>query len=97
VATYQILYWHTIPIQVRARGDGGRASIPLPARFQDAADRAAMAAGHIEAGTYTDGFRWGEAHEREGTAQEVATVVAAELEAQQPEVDWQAVARALRG
>src|SRR5215217_6675803 len=56
MATYQILYWHNIPVQVRAKDAGGRAGAELPARFQEAIDQAAMAAGMIGSDDYTEAF-----------------------------------------
>jgi hypothetical protein len=97
MASYQVLYWHGIPAQVRAKGAGrDRASVMLPQRFQEAIDNAAMSAGLIGSDEYTDAFRWSEPQEREGSAQEVVTAVAAELEAQFPEIDWRAVAAGIR-
>ena len=57
MATYQILYWHDIPVQVRAKDVGGRAGAELPARFQEAIDQAAMAAGLIGSDEYTEQMR----------------------------------------
>lgn len=94
MATYQVMYWHDIPVQVRARGAGGRTSVPLPDRFQEAIDAAAMAAGLIGSDDYTALFRWSERQEREGSAQEVAAAVAAEIDAQYPTLDWRATAAA---
>jgi hypothetical protein len=98
MASYQILYWHDIPAQVRAKGaDRDRASVMLPQRFQEAIDNAAMSAGLIGSDEYSDAFRWSEPQEREGSAQEVASAVAAELEAQFPEIDWRATAAGIKG
>lgn len=72
MATYQIMYWHDIPVQVRAGGRRDRVSIELPQRFQIAVDNAAMAANLTGTDAYLEGFRWDEAQEREGTAEEVA-------------------------
>jgi hypothetical protein len=96
MATYQILYWHDIPVQVRAKDAGGRAGAELPARFQEAIDQAAMAAGLIGSNDYTEAFRWGEQQERAGTAREVADALAAELDAQHPAIDWRATVAGLR-
>ena len=96
MATYQILYWHDIPLQVRARGEGGRGSAPLHGRFQEAADQAAMSAGLIGSDDYSNVLRWSDPQDRDGTARDVAAAVAAELEEQYPTVDWRATARALR-
>jgi Virulence factor len=96
MATYQILYWHDIPVQVRAKGDGGRASAALPERFQEAIDQAAIAAGLIGSDDYTEAFRWGDPQERAGAAQEVAAAVAAELDAEYPSIDWRATVANIR-
>ena len=96
MATYQILYWHDIPVQVRAKEDGGRVSAPLPDRFQEAIDQAAMAAGLIGSDDYTAAFRWSEQHTRAGTARDVALAVAAELDAQYPAIDWRTTVAMLR-
>jgi hypothetical protein len=96
MATYQVLYWHDIPVQVRAKDAGGRAGAELPARFQEAIDQAAMAAGLIGSDDYTEAFRWGEQQERAGSAREVADALAAELDARHPLIDWRATVAALR-
>jgi hypothetical protein len=96
MATYQILYWHDIPVQVRARGADGRANVQLPERFSAAVDDAAMAARQTDDDTYTEGFYWSQPQERAGTADAVAHAVAAELDAQFPEIDWRQTAATLR-
>lgn len=96
MATYQILRWHGIPVQVRTRDAAGRASVQLPERFQDAVDRAAMAAGVTASDEYTEGFVWEAPTERTGTAAEVAAAVAAELDTQYSDIDWRAAARLAR-
>lgn len=97
MATYQILFWHDIPSQVRAKGEGReRVGVALSQRFQEAIDNAAMAAGLIGQDAYTEAFRWSEPMFREGSAQEVAAAVAAELEAQYAEIDWRATARKIK-
>ena len=97
MATYQIMYWYDIPIQVRAQDEEGRVSEPLPDRFQTAIDNAAMAAGLTGSDAYMDQFCWSEKHEKEGTAQEVARAVAADLDEKYPAVDWPKTAEALKG
>lgn len=96
MASYQILYWYDIPLQVRARGEGGRASAPLPARFQEAVDAAAMATKLIGSDEYTNALRWGEMQEREGDARSVADAVAAEIAAAHPTIDWRATVERIR-
>lgn len=90
------MYWHDIPVQVRAGGRRDRVSIELPKRFQLAVDNAAMAADLTGTDAYLDGFRWSETQERDGTPQEVAEAVAAELDAQFETIDWRKTAVSLR-
>jgi hypothetical protein len=100
MATYEILYWHDIPAQVRARGTTprDRASVQLSTRFQEAIDAAAMATQLAGTDAYLSMFHWSEIAERPGTPQEVASAVAAEIEAQYDgEIDWQSTAADLRG
>lgn len=96
MATYQIMYWHDIPAQVRARDAGGRASAPLPERFQEAIDQVAMAAGLIGSDDYSAAYRWGETLERDGAARDVANAVAAEIDAQYATIDWRATLETIR-
>lgn len=96
MATYQVMYWADIPVQVRAKGPGGRAKSQLPERFQEAIDLAAMAVGWIGSDEYTNAYHWGEEQERAGTAQEVVDAVVADLEAAHPRVDWRATANTIR-
>lgn len=93
---YRVLYWHDIPVQVRAEDEQGRASASLPDRFQVAIDNAAMAAGRTDSDAYMDTFRWGETLERSGAAQEVADAVVTELDTQYPVIDWPQTVKALR-
>lgn len=88
MAKFQVMYWHDIPVQVRAGGRRDRVSIELPQRFQVAVDNAAMAVGLTGTDGYLDGFRWGEPEEREGSPETVANAVAAELDAQFTKIDW---------
>lgn len=96
MATVQVLYWHDIPVQVRASAGRERRSVSLSDRFQEAVDRAAMIVGVIDSDDYTDLYAWGDPQEREGSPQEVAQAIAAELEAQYADINWRATAEALR-
>jgi hypothetical protein len=89
---YQIMYWHDIPVQVRAGGRRDRVSRELPQRFQIAVDNAAMAAKLTGSDAYLDGFHWSEPQERNGTPAEVVEAVAAELEADYERIDWRKTA-----
>jgi hypothetical protein len=93
---YQIMYWHDIPVQVRAGGRRDRVSAELPPRFQVAIDNAAMAAGLTGSDAYIETYRWGEAQEREGSPAEVAAAVVAELDAEFEKIDWRKTAESLK-
>lgn len=95
MAEFQVLFWHDIPLQVRAGNRRNRVSFELAPRFQAAIDQAAMASGLIGTDEYLDGFHWSEIQERDGSAEEVAATVAAELEASYPQIDWQKTAKAI--
>lgn len=96
MATYQILFWHDIPVQVKAHDDEGRVNQPLPERFSAAVDSAAMASGITEAGVYADGYHWTEQRTRHGSAEQVVAEVTAELDSAYPMIDWQRTAANLR-
>lgn len=92
MTNYQVLYWHDIPVQVRAGGRRERVSAELPPRFQAAVDSAAMAAGLTGTDAYLDGFAWSAPQERDGAPGEVAAAVAAELAAQHATINWRQTA-----
>ena len=95
MTTYQVLDRHDIPVQVKASEGRNRRSLTLSDRFQEAVDMAAMAAYLHESDAYTEQYQWSEPQERDGSPDEVAQAVAAELEAQYPTVDWHKTADAL--
>ena len=80
----QVYYWKDIPYGVRARDGNGRVSKQLPRAFEATVDAAAMAEGQTSASDYQAGFVWGEAQERDGTAEEVAAARVAEIVAAYP-------------
>ena len=95
MATYQVLYWHDIPVQVKAKERRKRHSIELPKRFQIAVDNAAMKAGLVGDDAYLETFRWSETQTRDGSPQEVAEAVASEIEAEYKKIDWRKTAEEL--
>ena len=85
MAKYQITYWRDIPSMVTAQeGRRGRARVELSARFQVAIDEAAMRTGLTGTSAYMDHWRKGEWLVRDGEPQDVAEIVAAEVEQQYP-------------
>ena len=85
MATYKVLYWQEVPSQIRAEDDTGDVSLELPQKFMVRIDALAAERGLSSADDYLAQWHWSDEDEREGTAQEVAAAVLAELEAQ---ADW---------
>ena len=81
MSEYQITYWRDIPSLVAAREGDETAKTPLPQRFQEAIDEAAMRLGESDADAYMAGWRRGEWTPADGSPAEVAERIAAELEA----------------
>lgn len=84
MAQVTIVYWRDMPAQVLV-GKGRRgAKAPLPERFEQAIDRAAMRSGAAESDAYLEGFRKAEPYEVEGTTPdaEVAKTEAARIDAE---------------
>jgi uncharacterized protein YdbL (DUF1318 family) len=95
MATYEVLYWHDIPIQVRARDGEKRASKQLPDRFQNAIDNAAMKAGLVGDDAYLNLFKWLGPVEREGAVEEIVNQVITELINKYPTINWHNTAKEL--
>jgi hypothetical protein len=66
---------------VEADGAGGPVRLALSARFQDLIDAIAMREGATDTEAYLEGWSHDAEAERTGSAEEVASAVAAELEA----------------
>jgi hypothetical protein len=81
VATYQILYWHEIPSQIKAEDDEDDVNLALSPKFQERIDQLAAERGLDGTDDYLAGWKWGDALKREGSARYVAEQVQAELEA----------------
>ena len=96
MAKYQILYWHDIPLQVKAQEGRTRISKPLSERFQVAVDAASMEAGLTGTDEYLNLMQWGEPQEREGSPEEVVAILVAELESQYAKLDWRKTAESLK-
>jgi hypothetical protein len=81
MATYRILYWQEIPSQIKAEDDQDEVSLPLAPKFMERIDQLAVQRGLRNADDYLAQWKWSEDQERNGSAQEVAEAVKAELEA----------------
>ena len=77
-----IVFWRDIPAQVIV-GKGRRgAKAPLPERFEQAIDRAAMKVGAAETDAYLAEWRKAAPYPAEGDAEQVARAEAARLDAE---------------
>ena len=77
-----IVYWRDIPAQVIV-GKGRRGSKrPLPERFEQAIDRAAMKSGAEGTDDYLAGFRKAAPYEVEGEDKDAAEAEAARIDAE---------------
>ena len=85
MATYKVLYWQEVPSQVKAEDDRDEVNIPMPPRFMERVDRLAMQRGLQGTDDFLAQWHWSEEEERDGSAQDVAAAVVAELEAG---ADW---------
>jgi hypothetical protein len=81
VATYKILRWKEIPTQITVDDEFDTVTVMLDDRFMKLIDAQAMKDGSTESDTFLDAWHWSEEQEREGSAQEVAEALKAEIEA----------------
>ncbi len=85
MATYRILYWQEVPSQIVVEGDDGDVRLPLPTKFTERIDAVAIERGLTGGDDYLAQWTWSDDQDRDGTAEEVAQAVLAELEAN---ADW---------
>jgi hypothetical protein len=94
VTEYQVTYWRELPSLVTVRDGDDLTKSPLPPRFQEAIDEAAMRLGDTGSDAYLAGWTRGLWTDAEGDGAEVADRVVADLEQQWNE---QALADYLEG
>ena len=77
-----VVFWRDIPAQVIV-GRGRRGTkLPLPERFEQAIDRAAMKSGAAESDDYMAGFRKADPIPGEGTDAQAAEATVARIDAE---------------
>ena len=81
MATYAILYWQEIPSQIKAEDDLDTVTLQLDPRFMERIDRLAVQRGLQGTDEYLAQWRWSDAQDRDGSAEDVANAVKRELEA----------------
>ena len=80
MARYRIVHWKEIPSLVEAADADGTARHQLSQKFQDLIDALAMRENATEGDAYLEGWDTADWVERQGSPDEVAQAVAAELE-----------------
>lgn len=80
MAQYQVTSWRELPSLVTARDGADVAKVPLPARFQEAIDEAAMRLGDTGSDAYLAGWTRGPWTDGDGDPASLAASVAAALE-----------------
>jgi hypothetical protein len=84
VAEYQITSWRELPSLVVARDGDVLAKVPLPQRFQEAIDEAAMRLGETSSDDYLSGWDRGHWIEGTGAPADLAAAVVEQLETTWP-------------
>jgi len=79
--TYKILYWQEVPSQIKAEDEREDVTLSLSARFMERIDQLAAKRGLQDADDYLAQWQWSDEQRRDGSAQDVAEAVRAELEA----------------
>ena len=77
---YRIMYWKHIPQSITVEGDGRTIKKELSQKIQNAIDAYAMAAGLTSTTDYAKEYKRGAWIERDGSPEEVAEALLAELE-----------------
>jgi hypothetical protein len=80
VSEYQVTYWRDLPSLVVAREGEAVTKGPLPPRFQEAIDEAAMRLGAVDSDAYLEGWTRGDWTAADGSASDVCDRVVADLE-----------------
>lgn len=80
MARYRIFYWKHIPSSIAVEGEGRTIKKQLSQRIQNAIDAYAMATGLTDSDEYSAQYRRGDWIERDGSPEEVAETLLAELE-----------------
>jgi metal-dependent amidase/aminoacylase/carboxypeptidase family protein len=81
------MYWKHIPQSLTVEGNGRSVKKQLSQKIQDKIDAYAMAEGLTSTSDYAAQYKRGEWIERDGSPEEVAEAVLAELEAQFAKVE----------
>ena len=87
MAKYRVMYWKDIPQSFTVEGDGKKVKKELSQKVQNKIDAYAMAIGATSTSDYAKEYKRGQWIEREGTPEELAEQLLAELEAEAAKVE----------
>ena len=94
MASLTLIYWRDIPAQVVVKRGRETAKVILPARFQEAVDRAAMRAGKGSSDAYLAEWRRSAATPCSDDIHNEAAAEAARIEAKYSDLDLERLIRA---
>jgi metal-dependent amidase/aminoacylase/carboxypeptidase family protein len=84
---YRIMYWKHIPQSFTVEGDGRTIKKQLSDKVQNKIDAYAMAEGLTSTSDYAAQYKRGDWTERDGTPEEVAEALLADLEADAAKIE----------
>jgi metal-dependent amidase/aminoacylase/carboxypeptidase family protein len=84
---YRIMYWKHIPQSFTVEGDGRTIKKQLSDKVQNKIDAYAMAEGLTSTSDYAAQYKRGDWTERDGTPEEIAEALLAELEADATKIE----------
>lgn len=87
MARYRIMYWKHIPQSFTVEGDGRTVKKQLSQKIQDKIDAYAMMEGLTSSSDYAAQYKRGDWVERDGSPEEVAQALLAELEAESAKIE----------
>jgi metal-dependent amidase/aminoacylase/carboxypeptidase family protein len=87
MARYRIMYWKQIPQSFTVEGEGRTIKKQLSQKIQDKIDAYAMAEGATSTADYAAQYKRGQWVEREGSPEDVAAALLAELEADAAKIE----------
>ena len=82
MSQYRVMYWKDIPQSFTVEADGQTVKKELSQKVQNKIDAYAMAIGATSTTDYAKQYKRGQWIERDGSAEEVAEALLAELEAE---------------
>ena len=87
MAKYRVMYWKEIPQSFTVEGDGRTVKKELSQKIQNKIDAYAMVIGATSTTDYARQYKRGQWIEREGTPEDVAEALLAELESEGARVE----------